>query len=720
MQISRRALMVGGVGVGLVVAWSLWPEGDVAGLPVADGETAFGGWIKIGADGHIVVAVPQCEHGQGVYTALPQIVADEMGADWRTVGVEAAPVAVLYANPLAAEAVFGAGDAIARALPGHAPMLTGGSSSVRMFEGPLRRAAAGTRALLCKAAVARWGGDWQACRTEGGFVILAQNRARFGELAAAAARESLPATPTLRIGDVGRLTGTPAPRLDAPAKVDGSVNFAGDIRLPGMVFASLRQGPAGGNRLVGLDRKAAEAVSGMVALVENPGWIAAIGTTWWAANRALAVLDPRFESAAPPVTTASIDRALADALAASGARVAGSGDIAATVTGAGVVRAEYRVAPGVHAAIEPVTATASFEDGKLILWVATQAPGLARAAAARAAGVPESAVVLHPLMAGGSFGANLEVRVAEQAALLTTQLKRPVQLTWSRSESLIQTPVRPPAIARMTAKTAGGVIQGWHAAIVTPALGAELRTRLTGSGPWLKGDSDAVAVDGAAPPYRLANWAVDHHAADIGSLSGWWRSGAHAATCFFTECFLDELAHAAGAEPVSYRIAMLGGAPRLARCLSTVAALGGWQGGVAGSGQGIAAHAMRGSYIALMVEGGMGDGAVPRIDRMVAAVDVGRTINPDLVRQAIEGGLIFGMAAAIGAATGFANGIPDVRGFRDLGLPRLSTTPDITVEIIESKADPGGASELGVPVVAPALANAIFASSGRRLRTLPL
>jgi len=717
MPIDRRAFLVGGAAAGLVVAWAVWPRDYAAGLPVADGETAFGGWIKIGNDGHIVVAVPQCEHGQGVYTALPQIVADELGADWRTVGVEAAPEGRLYANPLAAETVFGPRNW----LDGAAPTMTAGSSSVRQFEAPLRQAAAATRALLCKAAVRRWGGDWEDCTTAGGFVTLGQNRARFGELAADAASEEIPDTPALRIGGEGRLTGTPAPRLDAPAKVDGSVNFAGDIRLPNMVYASIRQGPAGGSRLVRVDRAAADRIPGMLSVVENRDWVAAIGNVWWAANRGLAALAPRFETPGPLIDDAGIARALDAALAGEGERIAGAGEVAAVFAGANVVRADYRTALGVHAALEPVTATATFENGKLVLWMASQAPGLARAAAARATGLSEAAVVLHQMMAGGSFGANLEVRVAEQAALLAQHLKRPVQLTWSRAESLMHTPMRAPTLGRMTARLgAGGTILGWQAQIAAPATGQELRARITGRTPLIAGGGDATAVDGAAPVYRLPAWGVDHHVADIGVATGWWRSGAHAATCFFTESFIDELARASNSEPLSYRIAMLGQAPRLARCLSMVAALGGWQGGVAGSGQGIAAHALRGSYIALMVEGGLGDGGVPRIDRMVAAVDVGRVINPDLVRQAIEGGLLFGMAAATGASTRFVGGVADVRGFRDLGLPRLSTTPDITVELIDSNAEPGGASELGVPVVAPALANAIFASTGRRLRTMPL
>ena len=719
MEISRRVLLAGGAAAGLGVAWWVWPRATRSGLPVAEGETAFGGWIKIGTDGHIVVAVPQCEMGQGVYTALPQIVADELGADWRTVGVEAAPEGALYANPLAAEAVFGAPDGLAGVFGGTAPMLTAGSTSIRMFEAPLRAAAAATRALLCKAAAREWGAEWEACTTAGGFVMLGDRRARFGELAVAAAAESVPSAPALRAGNEGRLTGTGVPRLDAPSKVDGSANFASDVRLPNMIFVAIRQGPAANSRLTRYDRAAADRVRGAAKLLATDHWIAVGADSWWAANRALGELKPRFETPGPLADDSSIAAALDAALGEPGERVAGAGDLAAAFAATRVYRADYRTAPGVPAAIEPVAATATYEHGKLVLWMATQAPGLARAAAARAIGLSADAVVLHPMMAGGSFGAGLEVRVAEQAAVLAQAFGRPVQLTWSRAESLMHTPVRAPALGRMTARLGpSGTVTGWHAAIATPPVGRELRDRL-GRGEGGSG-GDPVAVAGATPIYRLPAWGVDHHPAEIGVPSGYTRGGAHVATLFFTESFIDELARAAQAEPLSFRMAMLGGAPRLARCLQTVASLGGWQGGVPGSGQGIACHAFAGSFIALMVEGGLGDGGVPRAERMVAAVDVGRAINPDLVRQSIEGGLIYGLAAATGAAAGFSAGMADVHGFRDIGLPRLRTTPDITVELIDSTADSGGASDLAVPVVAPALANAIYAATGRRLRSLPL
>jgi isoquinoline 1-oxidoreductase beta subunit len=735
MAITRRNLLIsGGVGVGLVVAWAAWPRRYAATLPAAPGETVFGPFLKIARDGQVIVAVPQAETGQGSYTALAQIVADELGADWRTVGVEAAPVSPLYANPLAADALFaGAFDQVPAAWREEhwtraALMLTAASTSIRRFEAPMREAGAAARVLLSKAAAARWDADWQACDTAEGFVRLGDKRLRFGELAEAAAGYDLPPELPLRIGDEGRLTGQSLPRLDVPAKVDGSANFTADIRLPDMVFASIRHGPLPTSRLLSCDKAAADRVRGTIAVVESDHWVAVAANNWWAANRGLDALAPRFASDDPLPDGGAIVGALDDAVGSDGGyRIASQGDVAAAFRGAKVIQADYVAGPALHAAIETPAATAQWEDGRLELWIATQAPGIARDAAAAAVGLSPGQVIVHPMLVGGGFGGALEPRVAAEAAMLAQRLRRPVQLMWSRGEALMQQPPRSPARARMSARlAANGQIMAWQARIAAPASGRALADRLLAHDTAariariLPDGAGAAAVAGSVPPYGIPSLAIDHVPVTLPIESGYLRGGAHGYTAFFTECFVDELAHAAGSEPVSFRIGMLGGDPRLARCLSTAAALGGWEGGMVGSGQGIACHAMAGSSIAVLAEVHVEEDGSVGIDRLVAAVDCGRQINPDLVRQQIEGGLVFGAALATGCTTGWKQGLATTRMLGDVGLPTLDSAPEVTVELIPSTADPGGVSELGVVAVAPAVANALRAATGNRVRSLPL
>jgi isoquinoline 1-oxidoreductase beta subunit len=502
--------------------------------------------------------------------------------------------------------------------------------------------------------------------------------------------------------------------------------FAADIRLADMVYASIRQGPVGETGLARIDRAAADRIPGMLAVVTTDDWVATVANNSWAADRALDAMRPRFRTPDPVINSDSIEQALSNAFDGAGSRIAEAGDLAAQFRGAQLVAAEYRVGLALHAALEPMTATAAYRDGRVTLWLPTQAPGLARAAAARAAGVAENDVILHPTMAGGSFGAKLETDVAAQAALLAVKIGRPVQLTWPRGEDFRRDRFRPAAAGRMSARLdPQRRLTGWLAKIAAPASGRELAARLLhgdalpAAGLAL-GDGDASAVAGAPPFYTIPNFAVDHHPASIGVPTGYWRSGAHSYTCFFTESFLDELAHVAEQDALSFRMAMLGAQPRLARCLQTAAQLGGWQGGQPGSGQGIACHSFRGSHIAVLAEAQLTSDRRVKVERLVAAVDCGRVVNPDLVMQQIEGGLLFGLAGAVGCSTGFTENVADVRDISELRLPTLADCPDITVELIRSGAEPGGASELAVPPVAPAIANALQAATGVRFRRLPL
>jgi isoquinoline 1-oxidoreductase subunit beta len=706
-QVTRRGVLTGMVVTGgLAVGYWVWPRRDTPNLVAADGETVFNPWIKIARDGRVTIAVPQLEAGQGSYTALAQIAADELGADWRTVAIEPAPLNSAYDN-----AVFG--DAVG----GAAAQATGFSSTIRALADPVRQAAAATRALLCQAAGARWDADWLACDTENGFVVRGNDRLRFGELAEEAARFDVPSEIPPRDAD-DRLIRKGVPRLDAPAKLDGSANFAADIRLLDMVFASIRQGPPGANaRLKLIDKAAAQKVFGLLQIIETDYWVAAVATNTWAANKAIDAMRPRFAFAEKPADTASVDKALTAALdGGEGNRVHSAGDIGVALGNGRVYRAAYTAGPMPHGCLEPFSATAAYKEGQLQLWFASQWPDAARRAAADAIGISADNVIVHVPFSGGAFGRNLETAIARQAAILAAKVERPVQLQWSRAEDMLQDAMRPPAQARMIAKMLpGGRIEGWQARIATPDGLAEMHAR-TADG----AASTQTAVSGAIPAYAIPAIAIDHHPVEIGIPSGVWPGAADSVTAFFTESFIDELAKASGVEALSFRIALLGGNPRLAACLAKVAIRGGWEGGGPGTGQGLAAHMMRGAHVAVLAEAQIGDDQRVRVTRLTCVADVGRVINPDLARQRIEGDLLFGMSQATGRPVSYANGLPTPLRLGSLGLPLLRDMPEISVQLVDSREVSGGVNEIAVPPVAPAIANALFAATGRRFRTLPL
>ncbi|HYG30415.1 MAG TPA: molybdopterin cofactor-binding domain-containing protein [Allosphingosinicella sp.] len=729
--ISRRGLLIGGgAGLGLLVAWQLWPRTYQPNFVADEGELLFNAFLKIGTDGRVVVAVPQAEIGQGVYTSLPQILADELGADWNTVAVEAAPLSPLYANTLLLDEIADGvlpepladlgRSAMREQATRSALMLTGGSSSVRAFEPRLREAGAGARALLQMAAADRWNADWEALDTQGGFVLAPDGRRlRFAELAEAAAGKTLPENLPVRGGFEGRLAGHPLPRIDTPAKVDGSARFAADVRLPGMVYASVRSGPPG-SRLLRFDREAGRRVAGLVGLVRNPRWIGVAANSWWTANKALDLMAPQFRIPAGLASSAGIEAALASALGQGEAQeVVSSGDWREQLAANDVVRADYAVDPAPNAPLETLSATVRIVGDLMEVWAPTQAPGLARAAAARATGFAEGSVTVHPTLVGGGYGRKMEMDAIEQAAVMALKLGRPVQLAWPRIQELKRDRMRAPALARMAARFGNGAtIAAWQARIVAPPTMAPLLSRLRAGR--LLGELETADVAGAVPPYAIPAVSVERVPVEIGLETGLWRSGAHSYTCFFTECFIDELARRAAIEPLSFRMQLLGSNPRLAQVLSQAAALGGWDGGPPGSGIGLACHSAYGSHVALLVEIELTGEQRVRVLRAVAAVDCGRVVNPDLVKQQVEGGIVHGIAAATGRPLRIEHGMPAAADLGALGLPVLADSPEISVEIMPSEEAPGGVTELAVPPVGPAIANALVSLTGRRLRRLPL
>lgn len=736
---DRRTLLVGtGATAGLLLAWAAWPRAYRPNLNLATGETAFNAFLKIDNSGQIVVIVPQAELGQGVTTLLPQILADELGADWRTIGVQSAPISPLYANTLLARQWLSsdwsrlAGDAGDWAIDQYATrnalIFTGAGTSVPMFHDAYRDAGAAARVLLCQAAAARWDVPWESCDIANGLITDGGNRRlKIGEVAAEAAQFDLPEILPYRQAQADRLAGQALPRLDTPSKIDGSHNFAADIRLPDMVFASIRQGPIGNAKLKSVNEDAAKRVTGFLKLVRQERWVAAVASNWWAANKALDLSDPAFELAGAPVSSDGIDKALEAAFSgSSGQRLYAQGDLKPLFDNASLVASEFSVAPGLHLALEPMCATARVSDDAVEVWMATQAPTLARAAIADALGVGQDIVTLYPLHAGGSFGRKMDFEAGIQAALIARDMGRPVQLLWSRLEDVVQDRPSAPAHARMAAKLGrGGAIEGWLAKVAAPCAMSQTWSRIAhGKLPHeaardAAATSTRLAVAGMDLPYALPNWAVDHYPVDPGLPVGFAQGNAHLYGAFFTESFIDELAHVTGVEAMSFRIQMLGGNPRLAQCLATVGTMGGWQGGIDGSGQGLAAHVINGVYAAIMVEASIAGGKLS-VGRIIAAVDAGEQVNPDIARQQVESGIIYGLALATGASVPYANGLPRRAMLGRMGLLRLADVGEVTVELIRSTAPPGGLTEIGAPLVAPAIANALFTVTGQRFRQLPL
>lgn len=753
-RITRRGLLVGAAATGgLLVAWSLRPRDYRGALAAGENEVLFGPWLTIGEDGVVTVAVPQLEMGQGVTTLLPHIVAHELGADWRQVAVQPVPPNGAQANTvLAAKWAplwsslpgFPTVDRFARET---AFTVTADGTTLAAYEAPARAAGASARAMLAMAAAERWDADWEACDVRGGLVMEGGRQFTFGELAREAADLDPPDPAPLRdlppqevpVGDAVGASEALAlvyPRLDLPAKVDGSMVFAGDVRLPGMLYASVRHGPLGAPLLAGFDKAAGERLPGVHTVVRNRRWLAVVADSWWQAERALDAMRPRF-GGGTPIDTRQVATWLTEAVKDTGEGVVSVGDAEAQLAGGDAVfTATYMVAPAVHAPLETASATARYADGMLELWIASQAPEAARRTVAKAVELPASAVVIYPLPAGGSFDARLECPHAVEAALIAKAIDRPVQLTWSRGEELKLQPPRTPVAVGLAARLDPATLQpvAWRARVACPPTVRQFGARFFGGETAeeaiesTKNGTDPMACAGAVPPYAIANVTVEHCPVTIPIPIGRLRGNAPAYTAFATEGFIDELARRARRDPLLYRLAMLGGDLRMAEVLQRAARLGQWDGGSAGSGQGLAMVRMDafgdearrgGGRIACIARARMGASG-PEVESLAATVDIGRIVNLDIARQQVEGGLLFGVGLAAGGAVQVAGGRPQPARLSELGLPVLATAPEITVDFVASQAPPFDPGELGVAVAPPAIANALFAATGLRFRALPL
>ncbi|MBW8721054.1 MAG: xanthine dehydrogenase family protein molybdopterin-binding subunit [Polaromonas sp.] len=748
----------------MVVGWCLLPArsrlGSAARPWPPSGEpdltgVVFNGWIKIKADGGVVLAMPRSEMGQGVHTALAMLVAEELDVPLLRVSLEQAGADTIYGNvamlvgslpfhpldvddyssegaPRVRPAKVRVGEwmmgKLARELGINA---TGGSSSVADAWEVLRTAAATARASLLGAASLDWKLPVDELSVRNGVISHPSGpSAHYGELAKFAA-VTPPGEVTLKSRKDWKLIGRSAQRLDTPAKVDGSAIFGLDVRLPGMLYAAVRLCPMLGGSAGAIQANAVLAQPGVERLVRLPGYagstagLAVVGKTWWQAQQAaLAVPVDWQQRPAGALDSRDIEKALEAALGQEeGHAFYTKGDAGKADAGAvRKVQALYRAPYLAHAALEPMNCTAQVKEGKVWLWAPTQVPQMAVAIAARVAGVALEDVHLTVTLLGGGFGRRLEVDCVAQAVRVALECgARPVQLIWSREEDISHDFYRPMQVASLSAamdsdgqislaiKSAGDAITPRWLERNVPALAAPVDT------------PDKSAAEGLFDlPYGFASQKMSHVATRSGVPVGYWRSVGHSQNAFFSESFMDELAWDAKRDPLAFRRSLLGNAPRHLAVLDLAASKSGWGSALpAGRTRGIALHESFGSIVAQVVEVSLLNGA-PRVHRVVCAVDCGTVINPGMVAQQMEGSVIFALSAALYGRIDIEGGAVRQKNFPQYRMVGLAQSPVVETHLLPSERAPAGAGEPGVPPLAPALANALFSLTGKRLRTLPL
>jgi isoquinoline 1-oxidoreductase beta subunit len=660
-------------------------------------------FIRIDQDGKVTFTIPQVEMGQGIYTALSMVLAEELDAPFEQVSAVAAPPNdKLYANPLLGFQV------------------TGGSTSVRAFWDPMRIAGAAARAMLVKAAAAKWSVDPASCRTENGAVFhdaSAQN-ATYGELARAAAGLTPPQNPPLKSPANFKLIGKPLKRLDTPDKVNGNAVYGIDARPQGVKIATLASCPVFGGKVAHVNDGAAQSVPGVRQIVVLDDLVAVVGDHMWAAKQGLAALEVTWdEGPNANVTTADVLNGLVAASEKQGAVAKSTGDIAAGLGEGTKLEAAYHVPFLAHAPMEPMNCTVHVQADGCEIWVGNQVLSRTQAIAAEVTGLPIEKVIVHNHLIGGGFGRRLEVDYIAKSVRIAQKVDGPVKVIWTREEDIQQALYRPFYFDRFAASLSNGKITAWSHKIA----GSSVLARWAPS--TFEDGLDADAVDGAIDfPYDTPNLHVQYvHAEPPGVQTCFWRSVGPGHNIFVIESFVDELAHAAKQDAVVFRRAHLAKEPRLLACLDLAAEKAGWGSALpARVGRGVACQSVFGSYVAAIVAAEVDANGEIAIRRVTAAVDCGTIVNPDSVEAQIQGGLIFGLAAALYNEITIAKGRVQQSNFNNYRMMRINEAPAIDVHLIRNGEAPGGIGEPGTSIAAPALANALFAATGVRFRSLPI
>ncbi len=745
-KIARRAFLLGSAAIAGGLAVGYWyvrrPHPNPLLAQLERGEQAFNPYVKIAADGTVTLIAPRAEMGQGVQTTLAALVAEELDVDLAEVRIEHGPAGDTYYNAamleeggpfpvfdesFAARATASVSGTLGKVL---GLQVTGGSSSIRDGYVKMREAGAAARALLVAAAAARWDVAADGLETKSGRVVdpASGDSLGYGELAAEAAALDPPAVPALRDPKDWRLLGKPVARTDVPAKVDGSAGFGIDVRLPDMLHATVVIAPRFGAKPVAADRAAAEAVPGVrkvvaIDILSGAGF-GIIADNTWAAFRGAEALAPEWGPAPYPGDSESQMAAIAAALdGEDGFTLRENGDAVAALAEAGddeVLAAEYRAPWLAHACMEPMNATAQLKDGRLTIWAPNQAPTIIRTVAASLAGLESDQVAVNTTYLGGGFGRRGEVDVPLYAVELAKHAEgRPVKVTWSREEDTRHDTYRPAAVARLRARLRKGgapdVLEGRFAA---PSIIASVMARtfpdLAPAGP------DRTIVEGAFDqPYGFAHHRIAGTPVDLAIPVGFWRSVGNSQNAFFHESFLDEVAHASQVDPVAMRLELMREHPTARKVVEKVAEMSNWGARLpAGRGKGIAFTLSFGAWVAEVVEvADSPDGL--RVEQVWCAADLGLVLDPAIVEAQMMSGIVFGLSAAIGQKISFSDGMVEQGNFDGYDAVRMDRCPRIAVSLLENARKMGGAGEPGLPPLAPALANAIFAATGTRLREMP-
>jgi isoquinoline 1-oxidoreductase beta subunit len=710
LHLSRRRFLQGSAaaGAGLLIEFTL-PVGRA--VAQTDGVLAPNAFVRIAPDNTVTIIAKHIEFGQGTYTGLATLLAEELDADWSQVRVESAPADATRYNNLLFGPVQG----------------TGGSTAIANSWEQLRTAGAMARAMLVAAAAREWGVPAAEITVERGVLSHGRTgrRATFGELAVKAATLPPPADVPLKDPKDFQLIGRRLPRLDSKAKTDGAAQFTMDVYLPDMLTAVIARPPRFGAKVRAFDASAALQVKGVTDVVQVPAGIAVLARNFWAARQGREALRIDWdESGAERRGSDELFAAYRALARQPGARARRDGDPDAAIAGAArVLEAVYEFPYLAHATMEPLDCVVRLTPDDCEVWAGSQLQTIDQQVVAAVVGLPPEKVQVHTLLAGGSFGrrATPNGDVAGEAASIARAIagRQPVKLVWTREDDITGGRYRPLYVHRLRAGLdAAGRIVGWEHRIVGQSLlqGTLFESAL------VKNRIDGTSVEGAANlPYDIPSIGVELHTTEVGVPVLWWRSVGSTHTAFSTETFLDEVAHAAGRDPLALRWALLRHHPRHLGVLELAAHKAGWDVPLPrGRARGIAVHESFNSFVAQVAEVSLGHDGVPKVERVVCAVDCGVAVNPGVIRAQMEGGIGYGLAAALWSEITLVQGRVQQSNFHDYRPLRIEEMPQVEVYIVPSAAPPTGVGEPGVPPIAPAVANAVFHLTGHRVRRLPL